>query len=163
MPVVPLGDRKLRACLATGLIKTEEQWFKDGCAAARENLRGRPPAAHRSRPCPRKIARPPAARPPLTPAAARRSHDIFGYIRMAEDRDVVHEFTSPNFDGMVAIMEPKNSWVARWQGVQNFVPGCYALRVRGTLPSQWATLLEDEGFKYEPLDEDAPVAPPETI
>jgi transcription elongation factor SPT4 len=120
MPVVPLGDRKLRACLATGLIKTEEQWFKDG-------------------------------------------HDIFGYIRMAEDRDVVHEFTSPNFDGMVAIMEPKNSWVARWQGVQNFVPGCYALRVRGTLPSQWATLLEDEGFKYEPLDEDAPVAPPETI
>ena len=146
MPVVPLGDRKLRACLATGLIKTEEQWFKDGCAAARE-----------------KFARPPAARPPLTPAAPRRSHDIFGYIRMAEDRDVVHEFTSPNFDGMVAIMEPKNSWVARWQGVQNFVPGCYALRVRGTLPSQWATLLEDEGFKYEPLDEDAPVAPPETI
>ena len=32
MPVVPLGDRKLRACLATGLIKTEEQWYKDGCA-----------------------------------------------------------------------------------------------------------------------------------
>ena len=54
MPVVPLGDRKLRACLATGLIKTEEQWFKDGCAAARENLRGRPlPSA--------KFARPPAA------------------------------------------------------------------------------------------------------
>ena len=49
-PVVPLGDRKLRACLATGLIKTEEQWFKDGCAAARENLRGRPPPARRSRP-----------------------------------------------------------------------------------------------------------------
>ena len=163
MPVVPLGDRKLRACLATGLIKTEEQWFKDGCAAAREKIARRPPAAHRSRPRPRKFARPPAARPPLTPAAPHRSHDIFGYIRMAEDRDVVHEFTSPNFDGMVAIMEPKNSWVARWQGVQNFVPGCYALRVRGTLPSQWATLLEDEGFKYEPLDEDAPVAPPETI
>ena len=154
MPVVPLGDRKLRACLATGLIKTEEQWFKDGCAAAREICA----TARR----PQKIARPPAARPPLTPAP-RRSHDIFGYIRMKEDRDVVHDFTSPNFDGMVAIMEPKNSWVARWQGVQNFVPGCYALRVRGTLPSQWATLLEDEGFKYEPLDEDAPVAPPETI
>lgn len=24
-PVVPLGDRKLRACLVTGLVKTEEQ------------------------------------------------------------------------------------------------------------------------------------------
>ena len=25
LPVVPLGDRKLRACLVTGLVKTEEQ------------------------------------------------------------------------------------------------------------------------------------------
>ena len=65
MPVVPLGDRKLRACLATGLIKTEEQWFKDGCAAARENLRAarRPPTAHARA---RENLR---GRPPLTPAA----------------------------------------------------------------------------------------------
>ena len=25
LPVVPLGDKKLRACLVTGLVKTEEQ------------------------------------------------------------------------------------------------------------------------------------------
>ena len=25
LPVVPLGDKKLRACLVTGLIKTEDQ------------------------------------------------------------------------------------------------------------------------------------------
>lgn len=25
LPVVPLGDRKLRACMITGLVKTEEQ------------------------------------------------------------------------------------------------------------------------------------------
>lgn len=25
LPVVPLGDRKLRACLVTGLVKTEDQ------------------------------------------------------------------------------------------------------------------------------------------
>ena len=120
-----------------------------GRVRAARNSRGRTPPRHFLS----SAASPPAA----------RSHDIFAYIEMQNDREVVHDFTSPNFDGMVAIMEPKNSWVARWQDVQNFVPGCYALRVRGTLPSQWATLLEDEGFKYEPLDEDAPVAPPETI
>jgi hypothetical protein len=25
LPVVPLGDKKLRACLVTGLVKTEDQ------------------------------------------------------------------------------------------------------------------------------------------
>ncbi|KAL1526356.1 hypothetical protein AB1Y20_015070 [Prymnesium parvum] len=29
-PVVPAGDRKLRACLVTGLVKTEDQWLRDG-------------------------------------------------------------------------------------------------------------------------------------
>ena len=27
---VPLGDRKLRACLVTGLVKTEDQWINEG-------------------------------------------------------------------------------------------------------------------------------------
>ena len=26
LPVVPLGDKKLRACLVTGLVKTEDQF-----------------------------------------------------------------------------------------------------------------------------------------
>ena len=28
--VVPHGDRRLRACLVTGLVKTEDQWLQDG-------------------------------------------------------------------------------------------------------------------------------------
>ena len=30
LPVVPLGEKKLRACLVTGLVKTEEQWLREG-------------------------------------------------------------------------------------------------------------------------------------
>ena len=30
LPVVPLGDKRLRACMVTGLVKTEDQWFKEG-------------------------------------------------------------------------------------------------------------------------------------
>ena len=47
---------------------------------------------------------------------------------MQGDRQMVLQCTSANFDGMIAIMKPSESWAARWQGIQNFVPGCYALR-----------------------------------
>ena len=30
LPVVPLGDKKLRACMVTGLVKTEEQFLREG-------------------------------------------------------------------------------------------------------------------------------------
>ena len=35
----------------------------------------------------------------------------------------------------------------------NFVPGCYALRVKGTLPTQYQVILEDNGIRYRSLDE----------
>ena len=34
LPVVPLGDRKLRACLVTGLVKTEDQARRPSAALA---------------------------------------------------------------------------------------------------------------------------------
>jgi hypothetical protein len=32
------------------------------------------------------------------------------------------------------------------------VPGCYALRVRGLLPTEHVNVLEDNGIRYRPLD-----------
>ena len=52
-------------------------------------------------------------------------------------------------------MKPGESWAARWQGISTFVPGCYALRVRGTLPSEHIVTLEDNGIRYRSLDESA--------
>jgi transcription elongation factor SPT4 len=109
LPVVPLGDRKLRACLVTGLVKTEEQWVRDG----NDNV-----------PC----------------------------LVLRGDREMMFECTSADFDGMVAMMQPNSSWVARYQAIGNFVPGCYALRVRGELPSQYQFTLEDNGIRYRSLD-----------
>lgn len=54
----------------------------------------------------------------------------------------------------VAMMKPDESWVARWQGITHFVPGCYALRVRGTLPEQHRITLEENGARYRSLDDD---------
>ena len=110
-PVVPASDKKLRACLVTGLVKTEDQWLRDG----NENL---------------------------------------ACLEMMGDREMVQACTSPNFDGLMAVMQPTASWTARWQGLTNYVPGCYALRVKGTLPSQHRVTLEDNGIRYRPLDEE---------
>ena len=112
LPVVPLGDKKLRACLVTGLVKTEDQFLREG----NDNL-----------PC----------------------------FQMVGDRDMVAQTTSANFEGLIAVMKPQESWAARWQGITNFVPGCYALRVRGTLASEHIVTLEDNGIRYRSLDEDA--------
>ncbi len=111
LPVVPLGEKKLRACLVTGLVKTEEQWLREG----NDNV-----------PC----------------------------LELERDREKMFECTSADFDGMAAIMQPNASWVARWQGVAspNFVPGCYALRVRGLLPNEHVVTLEDNGIRYRALD-----------
>jgi transcription elongation factor SPT4 len=111
LPVVPLGDKKLRACLVTGLVKTEEQFLREG-------------------------------------------NDNLACLQMVGDRDMVHECTSAQFDGMVAMMKPHESWAARWQGIVNYVPGCYALRVRGTLKAEHIVTLEDAGIRYNPLDEE---------
>ncbi len=112
LPSGPLGDKKLRACLVTGLVKTEEQFLREG----NDNL-----------PC---------------------------LGSMVGDRDMVHECTSAQFDGLVEMMKPNESWAARWQGIQTYVPGCYALRVRGTLKAEHVVTLEDNGIRYRPLDEE---------
>ena len=54
------------------------------------------------------------------------------------------------------MMKPSESWAARWQGIQNFVPGCYALRVKGTLSNQHIVTLQNNGIPYRPLDDEAP-------
>ena len=112
LPVVPLGDKKLRACMVTGLVKTEDQFLREG----NDNV-----------PC----------------------------LNMLNDREVVQQCTSANFDGLIAIMKPSESWAARWQGISTFVPGCYALRVKGLLPSEHIVTLEDNGIRYRSLDEEA--------
>ena len=36
--------------------------------------------------------------------------------------------------GMVAVVDPKTSWCAKWTHLRHFVPGCYALAAPTALP-----------------------------
>ncbi|KAJ3196933.1 transcription elongation factor spt4 [Entophlyctis luteolus] len=64
----------------------------------------------------------------------------------------VADCTSAQFDGIIAIAQPGDSWVARWQRCDRSAKGLYAMRVTGRLPEDISGRLEDQGFTYRPRD-----------
>ncbi|KAF1776362.1 RNA polymerase subunit RPABC4/transcription elongation factor Spt4 [Phytophthora cactorum] len=62
---------------------------------------------------------------------------------MADNRQRVAECTSAYFEGMIAMMQPKESWVAKWQRI-----GIYAVSVSGELPDSIKRFLEDRNIPY---------------
>lgn len=47
-------------------------------------------------------------------------HNCESVLRMAGDRTKVIECTSNQFTGMIALMSPEASWVAKWQRLSIF-------------------------------------------
>jgi len=71
---------------------------------------------------------------------------------MKNSLDRVLECTSSNFDGMVAMMRPTDSWVARWQRIDKFAKGIYAIRVYGLLPEDVLDTMSSMGYEYRARD-----------
>lgn len=69
---------------------------------------------------------------------------------MKGDRDKVYDCTSSNFDGLVAMMQPEDSWVAKWQRISRQAKGIYAVSVSGSLPDTIAGELQAMGITYRP-------------
>ncbi|KAK3576682.1 hypothetical protein CHS0354_024291 [Potamilus streckersoni] len=74
------------------------------------------------------------------------------YLHMKNNSDTVYDCTSSNFDGMVAMMSPEDSWVAKWQRIGRFAKGCYAISVTGRLPPGRVRDLKRKGIIYRPRD-----------
>ncbi|KAI8366716.1 transcription initiation protein spt4 [Radiomyces spectabilis] len=75
--------------------------------------------------------------------------DLLG---MRGSMDRVAECTSSKFEGVIAMMQPQDSWVARWQRIEKFTRGVYAIRVYGRLPEDAEDDLERRGIYYRPRD-----------
>ena len=84
---IPSTLKKLRACIACRLVKTEEQFKKEGC----ENCN------------------------PINPI------NVSNYL----------EHTTTNFEGMISLMQPSDSWVAKWNSLVKYLPGLYCISVAG--------------------------------
>ncbi|KAI8616749.1 hypothetical protein BC830DRAFT_1167570 [Chytriomyces sp. MP71] len=64
----------------------------------------------------------------------------------------VADCTSAQFDGIVGMTQPNESWVAKWQRCDKFTPGLYAIRVSGRLPDNIIDDLREKNFAYRPRD-----------
>jgi len=47
----------------------------------------------------------------------------------------VAKYTTPTFYGMITMLDPDRSWVARWQRSERLARGCYAIQTIGALPT----------------------------
>lgn len=74
------------------------------------------------------------------------------YLHMKNNRDTVYECTSSSFDGIVAMMSPEDSWVSKWQRINRYVKGCYAISVTGRLPLGIINELKSKGIVYRSRD-----------
>lgn len=74
------------------------------------------------------------------------------YLAMKNNRDMVYDCTSSNFDGLVAAMSPEDSWVCKWQRINRYAKGIYAISVSGRLPTGIVRELKSRGITYRSRD-----------
>jgi hypothetical protein len=49
------------------------------------------------------------------------------------NNDAIQECTSQVFEGIITVNDPGTSWVARWQRLDGYVSGTYAVKVTGSV------------------------------
>ncbi|CAL8142303.1 unnamed protein product [Orchesella dallaii] len=84
------------------------------------------------------------------------------WLKLAGIRGSLNSYTSKNFEGMIAMIEPHNSWVAKWQRIAHLKPGVYAVNVRGEV-ERWVKeelkQVGDPGVRYFSRDKTKPTNP----
>ncbi|KAK8220738.1 Spt4/RpoE2 zinc finger-domain-containing protein [Phyllosticta capitalensis] len=68
------------------------------------------------------------------------------------DEAHVNDCTSAVYEGVIFLQNPTDSWVAKWQRLDGYVPGSYAVKVSGILGEEQLAACEGAGVRYIPRD-----------
>ncbi|KAJ9103886.1 hypothetical protein QFC21_002349 [Naganishia friedmannii] len=74
-------------------------------------------------------------------------------LQSVGSQERVKRCTSLQFDGVIAMIRPTESWVAKWQRLGPMRPGLYAARVIGRPPKDVLRKLKEKGVPYVPRDD----------
>ncbi|KAH0538247.1 Transcription elongation factor SPT4 [Glutinoglossum americanum] len=75
-----------------------------------------------------------------------------GFLSLAHSQEAVEECTSQVYEGLIALADPAQSWVAKWQRLDGYVKGVYAVKVMGTLPEEVLDTMAENNIHYTPRD-----------
>ncbi|KAJ1422375.1 putative transcription protein [Ochromonadaceae sp. CCMP2298] len=71
------------------------------------------------------------------------------FLEMEGNTMRVHQCTSACFEGLIALVEPRGSWVGKWQQISQYQPGMYAIDMAGELPPDAVEICEDRRLPYK--------------
>lgn len=72
------------------------------------------------------------------------------FLELHLSAEAIAEYTSQVYEGLVMMGNPEGSWVAKWQRLEGYVGGVYAVKVVGSLSQDAVDLIESAGVKYIP-------------
>eukprot|EP00638_Chattonella_subsalsa_P008530 CAMPEP_0117760382 /NCGR_PEP_ID=MMETSP0947-20121206/16595_1 /TAXON_ID=44440 /ORGANISM="Chattonella subsalsa, Strain CCMP2191" /LENGTH=158 /DNA_ID=CAMNT_0005581059 /DNA_START=33 /DNA_END=509 /DNA_ORIENTATION=+ len=71
------------------------------------------------------------------------------FLEMDANPDRVNDCTSSFFEGLIAMVQPEGSWVAKWQRIGQCKPGMYAIEVIGEFPNHILQYLESKNISVK--------------
>ncbi|KAF2016614.1 transcription initiation Spt4 [Aaosphaeria arxii CBS 175.79] len=74
------------------------------------------------------------------------------FLELTGNPDAIADCTSQVFEGLLTVSDTSRSWVARYQRLEGYVPGVYAIQVEGVLPDDIVVAAENAGVHYIPRD-----------
>jgi len=70
------------------------------------------------------------------------------FLDLHQNADMIHKCTTVFFDGTVAVMDPRESWTAKWLRIDSYMPGVYAISITGQFPKDMEEDLEAAGRRW---------------
>lgn len=74
------------------------------------------------------------------------------FLELANNAEQINDCTSQVFEGLITVADTTRSWVARYQRLEGYVAGVYAIQVEGILPEDVLVAVENAGVNYVPRD-----------